>query len=112
MEISLNEPIEKRVMFWKWKNDKKWKLRQIKYVALQMPCEMQSFLPAGRIKRMRFLNLLFKQQSVFTRRPPAMAGHFYGGQVKFDKYQPGWQALFSPKVKQIPVMGRLKPISG
>ena len=26
-----------------------------------------------------------------------MAGNFHGGQVKFDKYQPGWQALFSPK---------------
>ena len=25
-----------------------------------------------------------------------MAGNFHGGQVKFDKYNPGWQAL-SPK---------------
>ena len=24
-----------------------------------------------------------------------MAGNFHEGQVKFDKYQPGWQALFS-----------------
>ena len=26
--------------------------------------------------------------------PPLMAGNFNGGQVKFDKYQPGWQAPF------------------
>ena len=32
-----------------------------------------------------------------------MVGNFHGGQVKFDdKYQPGWQVLFFPKVKQIP----------
>ena len=43
-------------------------------------------------------------------RPP-MAGNFHCGQVNFDKYQPGWQVLFL-KVKQIPVMGRLKTILG
>ena len=26
-----------------------------------------------------------------------MAGNFHGGQVKFDKYQPGWQAFFLSK---------------
>ena len=26
-----------------------------------------------------------------------MAGNFHGGQVKFDKYQPCWQALFSKR---------------
>ena len=46
-----------------------------------------------------------------------MAGYFHGGQVKFDKYKPGWQSLFpksqaDPKVKQITVTSRLKIILG
>ena len=41
-----------------------------------------------------------------ARRPP-MAGNFHGGQVKFDKYQPGWQALF-PKFEQITEYGQVK----
>ena len=40
-----------------------------------------------------------------------MVGNFHGGQVKFDKYQPGWQALF-PKSQADHCLGRLKIILG
>ena len=43
---------------------------------------------------------------------PPMAGKFHGGQLKFDMYQPGWQALFSKSQADHCNMGRLKTILG
>ena len=38
---------------------------------------------------------------------PPMAGNFHGGQVKFQKYQPGWQAPF-PKSYAANCYGQVK----